>query len=213
MAKKASTKKTPSARSKNKADGNTRKRAQAAAEPKAAASAPKGGPTDDARAITKSSFDKFIKSYRAMRKEAQDATTNVGGLVSNYTENHKLHKKAFSLIKTLDRLRENPVALAELLFHFDVMREHGGYDKIAATDMLPDRSGTEQNVRKRKVGKDAAAEQGSGDDDEAEGDDGAEHIEGGPVMTGQSDFGGESPFRQIAEAGDEVIAEAERRLN
>ena len=208
MAKKASTKKTSSARSKNKADGNTRKRAQAAAPEPAAAAAPKGGPTDDARAIKKSDFDKFIKSYRAMRKEAQDATSNVGGLVSNYTENHRLHKKAFGLIKVLDRMRENPVGLAELLFHFDVMREHGGYDKIAASDMLKDRNRTEQNVRKRNVGKDAAAEQGGGDDDDT-----AEQAVDGPDMAGKTDFGGESPFRQISDAGDEVIAEAERRLN
>lgn len=168
----------------------------------AQASAPKGGPTDDARGISKSKFETFLKSYRAMKNDAAEASGNVGGLVSNYAENHKLHKKAFGLIKTLDRMRENPVRLAELLFHFDLMREHGGYDKIAAPDMLPDRN-PEANVRRKKTGKDAAAEQGKDDEDEATGE--AEATEGEQVSG--------NPFRPIAEAGDRVIEENIRRTH
>lgn len=166
------------------------------------ASAPKGGPTDSARGIKKSEFDKFMKSYRAMKNDAAEAAGNVGGLVSNYVENQKLHKKAFALIKTLDRLRENPVGLAELLFHFDLMREHGGYDKISAPDMLPDRS-PEANVRRKKTGKDAAAEQGKDDGDEPETGQG-EPEEAAPPATS---------FRQLAEAGDNLIEENIRRTH
>ena len=165
------------------------------------ASAPKGGPTDDARGIAKSKFDAFMKSYRAMKNDAAEASGNVGGLVSNYAENHKLHKKAFGLIKTLDRMRENPVGLAELLFHFDLMREHGGYDQIAATDMLPDRS-PEANVRRKKVGKDAAAEQGKDDDEATE-------VE----ADGGTELAPDNPFRPLAEAGDKLIEDNIRRTH
>lgn len=183
----------------------------------AASQAPKGGPTADARAISKANFDKFMRSYRAMRKDAQDATSNVGGLVSNYTENHKLHKKAFALIKSLDRLRENPVALSELLFHFDVMREHGGYDKIAAPDMLPDRS-PEANVRNKRSGKDAAAEQGAEDDDEVAGT--GEQAGNGASFGGETDEAGTfqsvgraNPFRDVADAGERLIEDNVRRTH
>lgn len=175
-----------------------KKRKPEKAKTVSAASAPKGGPTDDARGISKSKFETFLKSYRAMKNEAAEASGNVGGLVSNYAENHKLHKKAFSLIKALDRMRENPVGLAELLFHFDLMREHGGYDKIAAADMLPDRS-PEANVRRKKTGKDAAAEQGSGEEDEAD-----------FSQTGEE---GPETFRTIAKAGDNLIEENIRRAH
>lgn len=200
--------KTAAGRGKNKGtEPKTRHRSAKPEKPiKAAASAPKGGPTDDARAISKANFDKLIKSYRILKNDAAEASGQVGGLVSNYAENFKLHKKAFAMVKTLDRLRENPVALSELLFHFDVMREHGGYDKIAAPDMLPDRN-VEKNV-KRRSGKDAAAEQGAEDSEPTVGGD-----DDGPAMAGKTDFGGDNPFREIAEAGDTVIAEAERRLN
>lgn len=205
---------------KKKAAGAKPGRAKKGAAPAkaAAAEAPKGGPTADARAISKANFDKFIRSYRALKNDAAEAAGNVGGLVSNYTENHKLHKKAFALIKTLDRLRENPVGLAELLFHFDVMREHGGYDKIAATDMLPDRS-PEANVRNKRSGKDAAAEQGAEDADETAGD-------GETVAKDMTEFGDPeaeagtfqsvgraNPFREVAQAGDDTIAENVRRTH
>jgi hypothetical protein len=112
--------------------------------------------------ISKDAYDRLKKRIKGPTKEMEGLRGTVGGIVNDFVEKENLHKGAYQIDKIFDRyLKKGGVALSELLFHVDLMREHGEYDSLAAADMLEDRKEREKEAadeaKSAKVKEAAAA--------------------------------------------------------
>lgn len=81
--------------------------------------------------IPEAKFKSLLKKVEAHYKDGQAAAGGAGELISNASEYHHLHKKAFSVFRQLNRM--SPEKLADFLDHFDYYRDIGGLDEIAAS--------------------------------------------------------------------------------
>lgn len=97
--------------------------------------------------ISKEAYDRLKKRIKGPTKEMESLRGTVGGIINDFVEKENLHKGAYQIDKIFDRyLKKGGVALSELLFHVDLMREHGEYDALAAADMLEDRKEREKEA-------------------------------------------------------------------
>lgn len=122
--------------------------------------------------ISKDAFDKLMKRLKSPARDAADARSAMGGIISAAAASDNYHKGAGRVVRALlnmvagdgKKKARGGVALGEWLFHFDLMREHAGLDTLAAADLFEDRKRRE--AEKQQADKAAKAEaKANGKDD------------------------------------------------
>lgn len=100
------------------------------------------------RMIGVDDFRKLVKRCNTLKKQAGDAASEMGGLISNASENKHLDKVAFSIFRRLDRM--DVQKLATTLACFDFYRDIGGLDErvedAPALDIPREEAGEKVNV-------------------------------------------------------------------
>lgn len=83
-------------------------------------------PTTETRQIGARKLKELLASSRKAYKDVREIAGSLGAEIKDAVENHRLHRKAFSVLKTADRME--PEKLLEfrdtLLYYFDI----GGID-------------------------------------------------------------------------------------
>ncbi len=87
-----------------------------------------------AQAISKSELKKLLTNCMPYENAMGEARTKLRNLITDYVDNKHAHKAVIALVRKLDRM--DAVKRAEFLFHFDICREHRGWEKA---DLFPDR--------------------------------------------------------------------------
>jgi hypothetical protein len=81
-----------------------------------------------ARAISESNLNKLLTGCKPYENSLADARTNLGNLIKEYVQIKNAHAGVIALVRKLDRM--DPVKRNEFLFHFDVCREHRGWERV-----------------------------------------------------------------------------------
>lgn len=100
---------------------------------------PAAGVGPAVKVIAESAFKNLCNQLRNAQRDAEEARGTIGGLISQACETKHLHKKAFALFRTLNKLSD--AHLMTTLTHFDHYREIGGLDERATrqSEMLAER--------------------------------------------------------------------------
>jgi hypothetical protein len=110
---------------------------------------------------------KLLSTYRSAQGDIDEITESLRTETSNAVEKHHLHRRAFNMIKALDKL--SPEKLAEWSEHFEHYMEISGLnERIASAPSLALGNGADeseldadeaeqQKALKRRNGKGAAA--------------------------------------------------------
>jgi hypothetical protein len=86
-------------------------------------------------AMVKGKLKGLLAKCSRHKASMDEARAELGSIVNKAVEEDNCHKKAFSWIRTLHHM--DPVKRNELLFHFDVYRDHMGWEQ---SDLLADRA-------------------------------------------------------------------------
>ena len=79
------------------------------------------------KGITQPRLVALLRQMSTAQADMDEAKGTMGGLVTAAVEKDHLHKKAFGWIKGL--WKADPAKRMELLYHFDLMRDHLGWNK------------------------------------------------------------------------------------
>jgi uncharacterized protein (UPF0335 family) len=96
--------------------------------------------------MTKNRLRTLIGKMVNLKEHIAETNGEIKTLVDEAVERHQYHKKAGAIIAKLDKME--PIERDELLYHFDVYREHMGWDKSA--DLLPDRQPADEVAARRR---------------------------------------------------------------
>lgn len=83
--------------------------------------------------ISQSKLVNLMKMKRGAKKDTGEINGRVGEAIASAAENHNLHRKAFSVIMTLDNME--PEKIADFLDHFNYYLDISGINKRAESVM------------------------------------------------------------------------------
>lgn len=111
--------------------GGAKPRAKAkgkASEP-AAAATQAVKPSELRRMIPPKEFETLARRCKSLKNQVAETSGTMGELIKDAAEKKFLHRKAFSMFRSIAGMEDNK--LAEFLAHFDYYRDIGGLDKRA----------------------------------------------------------------------------------
>jgi hypothetical protein len=88
-------------------------------------------PTEEARVINKSDFDKLLRKLKSEEAEASEAKGRMGNAVMVAVERHNLHVDALRVYRKY--AKKNPAQQSEFFMHFQTYWEYGN---LGDTDMF-----------------------------------------------------------------------------
>jgi hypothetical protein len=98
--------------------------------------APKGGPTHQAKAITKGKLLDLLKAKRQAREYVAETNGTLGQRIADAVSNYNMDKKAFGWLSQLDRME--PERAKALMDNFEHMLDVSGIkDRLAKVQRLP----------------------------------------------------------------------------